>query len=101
MIRTVPALLAILALVAASPSPAPLPPASRMLPGMPRGPHPLPGSSAPLPDVTIPPPGAPGGAPGAGATLELGVWTIHASAVDANFKSGEFSTANKDRKSVV
>jgi hypothetical protein len=95
MIRTVPALLAILVLVAASPSPAPPPPASRMLPGIPRGPHPSPGSSAPVPDVTIPPPGAPGGAPGAGATLELGVWTIHASAVDANFKSGEFSTANK------
>jgi LptA/(LptD N-terminal domain) LPS transport protein len=100
MIRTIPALLAILALVAASPSPSPAPPASRMLPGMPRGPHPAPpgASNAPSPDVTIPPPGAPGGPPaagGAGATFELGVWTIHASAVDANFKSGEFSTANK------
>jgi lipopolysaccharide export system protein LptA len=104
MIRTVPALLATFALLAASPtpspSPAPSPPASRMLPGVPpslRGPHPaLPGAVT-SPDVTLPP-GAPNTSPspsGSGATFELGVWTIHASAVDANFKSGEFSTANK------
>ena len=51
--------------------------------------------------MIIPPPGAPGGPPagappgGAANGFELGVWTIHASAVDANFKSGEFGRQNK------
>lgn len=37
-----------------------------------------------------PPPIAP-----SGAAFDLGVWTVHASAVDANFKTGTFSTAAK------
>ena len=98
MIRTIPALLAILILVGASPSPSPAPSQAHAAPAMPRGPHPT-RAGVPAPassDVIIPPAGAPGGAPagGPGATFELGVWTIHASAVDANFKSGEFSTQN-------
>jgi lipopolysaccharide assembly outer membrane protein LptD (OstA) len=35
-----------------------------------------------------PPPAAGGG----GASFDLGVWTVHASSVDANFKNGDFST---------
>jgi lipopolysaccharide assembly outer membrane protein LptD (OstA) len=35
-----------------------------------------------------PPPAASGG----GASFDLGVWTVHASSVDANFKNGDFST---------
>jgi|HubBroStandDraft_5_1064220.scaffolds.fasta_scaffold98522_2 lipopolysaccharide assembly outer membrane protein LptD (OstA) len=34
---------------------------------------------------------APGNANG-GASFDLGVWTVHASSVDANFKNGDFST---------
>jgi hypothetical protein len=84
MIRTLAALLAALALVAATPPPR----ANR--PAPPRVPP------AASPDVTLPP-ASPGAArpAGSGATFELGVWTIHATAVDANFKTGEFSTANK------
>jgi lipopolysaccharide assembly outer membrane protein LptD (OstA) len=29
------------------------------------------------------------------ASFDLGVWTVHASSLDANFKSGDFSTPNK------
>jgi lipopolysaccharide export system protein LptA len=86
MIRSIPALLAALALVA--PSAAPRGPLSRV-------PSPPPHASAQASPQTSaqPSPGPSGGGPG--ATFELGVWTIHASAVDANFKSGEFSTPNK------
>ena len=37
-----------------------------------------------------PPPAASGG-----AAFDLGVWTVHASSVDANFKNGDFSTPAK------
>ena len=37
------------------------------------------------------PPG-PAGRAGGGASFDLGVWTVHASSVDANFKNGDFST---------
>ncbi|MBV8375321.1 MAG: hypothetical protein JO302_07395 [Candidatus Eremiobacteraeota bacterium] len=33
--------------------------------------------------------------PSGGAALDLGVWTVHASSVDANFKNGDFSTPSK------
>jgi lipopolysaccharide export system protein LptA len=56
-------LLAVVILVGASPSPAPSP------------------SSSPL---AIP--------PGENATFQVGVWTVHASLLDVNFKSGDFST---------
>jgi lipopolysaccharide assembly outer membrane protein LptD (OstA) len=32
---------------------------------------------------------------GGGAAFDLGVWTVHASSVDANFKTGDFSTNQK------
>src|SRR5580698_10303110 len=35
----------------------------------------------------------PGSAPP--ASFDLGVWTVHASSIDANFKSGDFSTPAK------
>jgi lipopolysaccharide assembly outer membrane protein LptD (OstA) len=38
---------------------------------------------------------APVALPSGGAALDLGVWTVHASSVDANFKSGDFSTPAK------
>lgn len=41
-----------------------------------------------------PSPAAPEAA-GSGAAFDLGVWTVHASSVDANFKTGEFSTPQK------
>jgi lipopolysaccharide export system protein LptA len=101
MIRTIPALVAVFALVAATPTPSPSPSPSvsprgaALVHGAPPphgalGPH-----GAPAPGVA--PSTNPSGSPsaGAGATLELGVWTIHASAVDANFKTGTFSTPNK------
>jgi lipopolysaccharide assembly outer membrane protein LptD (OstA) len=34
-------------------------------------------------------------APAGGAAFDLGVWTVHASSVDANFKTGDFSTPAK------
>ncbi len=38
---------------------------------------------------------SPAAASGAGAAFDLGVWTVHASSVDANFKTGDFSTPAK------
>ena len=49
-----------------------------------RPPSPHPGRPAP-----------PGAASAAGASFDLGVWTVHASSVDANFKTGDFSTPAK------
>lgn len=54
----------------------------------PRSPGPKPPAHAPSP-----PPKA-GANPGQ-ASFDLGVWTVHASSLDANFKSGDFSTPNK------
>jgi lipopolysaccharide assembly outer membrane protein LptD (OstA) len=53
------------------------------------GPSPSPRSAAPS--------SAPSAAasPNAQASFDLGVWTVHASSLDANFKSGDFSTPNK------
>jgi lipopolysaccharide assembly outer membrane protein LptD (OstA) len=33
--------------------------------------------------------------PNAPASFDIGVWTVHASSLDANFKNGDFSTPNK------
>jgi lipopolysaccharide assembly outer membrane protein LptD (OstA) len=41
------------------------------------------------PPKPVPPPNA------APASFDLGVWTVHASSLDANFKNGDFSTPNK------
>ena len=51
----------------------------------PRSPHPKPpprAAASPQPSV-------------APASFDLGVWTVHASSLDANFKSGDFSTPQK------
>jgi lipopolysaccharide export system protein LptC len=105
MIRTFSALIAALALVAFAPSPTPAPASSAaraLPPGLPnavhgarRVPGPSP-SASPSGDVMLPSsaPGAP--APGGAAdTFSFGVWTVHASSLDANFKTGEFSTPDK------
>jgi lipopolysaccharide assembly outer membrane protein LptD (OstA) len=78
MIRSIFALVGAIALLtpfagaAPSPSPRPRAPASATSP-----PSPGPSASA------------------APASFDLGVWTVHASSLDANFKSGDFSTPAK------
>jgi len=57
-------------------------------------------ASPPVERPAIPSPGPrgtslPSPSPGGGASFDLGVWTVHASSVDANFKSGDFSTPAK------
>jgi lipopolysaccharide assembly outer membrane protein LptD (OstA) len=47
-------------------------------------------SAAPAPSHHAAAAAAPGG-----ASFDVGVWTVHASSVDANFKTGEFSTPAK------
>ena len=78
MIRSLFTIVALFAIVTplaqAAPPRSPRPPA-------PRGAPPAAASSA-----------AAGNAP---ASFDLGVWTVHASSLDANFKSGDFSTPNK------
>lgn len=49
----------------------------------------------PAPRAAAPKPGRPLPAGAAGAAFDLGVWTVHASSVDANFKNGDFSTPAK------
>ena len=50
------------------------------------------GAVKPPAHLPAPPPAPP---PNSGARFDLGVWTVHASAVDANFKTGDFSTPAK------
>lgn len=45
--------------------------------------------------VALPPPKPVPQPPNAPASFDLGVWTVHASSLDANFKTGDFSTPNK------
>lgn len=74
---------------AASPSPPALP--VRPTPARPFPAVPSPGRSpgtVPSPGTSMPPGSAP-------ASFDLGVWTVHASSLDANFKNGDFSTPNK------
>lgn len=56
-----------------------------------RVPHPKPKPSSRA--AASPSPSA--GASAAPASFDLGVWTVHASSLDANFKSGDFSTPHK------
>jgi lipopolysaccharide export system protein LptC len=97
MTRTIPAFVAAIALLAATPTPSPSP-APHAPPGLPMhgATHPQPrGSAATSPDVTLPP-GSPESSPATpGAFGTFGVWTVHATAIDANFKTGEFSTQSK------
>jgi lipopolysaccharide assembly outer membrane protein LptD (OstA) len=62
-----------------SPGPARSPAAQRSPGARPR---------APVPSTVASPPGGQ-------ASFDLGVWTVHASSIDANFKSGDFSTPAK------
>ena len=41
------------------------------------------------------PTAAPPVAPSSGASFNVGIWTVHTSQVDTNWKSGDFSTPNK------
>lgn len=69
---------------AASPnSPPPRPPARAAAPA-----H----SSSPARAASPAPSGSSSAAP---ASFDMGVWTVHASSLDANFKNGDFSTPNK------
>src|SRR5580698_10601393 len=79
MIRLIFVLVAAIALFTplaqAAPPHSPLPKASQRA---------RPGSPPPAPSPNAPP-----------ASFDLGVWTVHASSIDANFKSGDFSTPAK------
>ncbi len=56
---------------------------------------PSPRAVAPSPRAATPSPGTRASSSPAPAAFDLGVWTVHASSLDANFKSGDFSTPNK------
>jgi lipopolysaccharide assembly outer membrane protein LptD (OstA) len=58
-------------------------------------PSPSPRASSPSPRSGSPSPGASAAPTTAPASFDLGVWTVHASSLDANFKNGDFSTPNK------
>ena len=78
MIRSIWVFIAVAALaVAPSMAASPSPPRATA--------RPKPASSSRVPAVTSP----------QGAAFDLGVWTVHASSVDANFKTGDFSTPAK------
>ncbi len=74
---------ALLVAAAVTPHPAPSPSAVGA-----RSPMPTARASAPAARASNPPAQA-------GASFDLGVWTVHASSVDANFKTGTFSTKHK------
>jgi lipopolysaccharide assembly outer membrane protein LptD (OstA) len=77
MIHTLCALIGAIALLTPLANAAP--------PGLP---HPAPSAPTPSPNASTPPSAAP-------ASFDLGVWTVHASSLDANFKTGNFSTPDK------
>jgi len=84
MIRSMFALVALIALLTpfavAAPSPTPSP--------SPSSPRASSRTAAPSPAASSSPSAPP-------ASFDLGVWTVHASSLDANFKSGDFSTPSK------
>ena len=90
MIRSISAFALILAVLeatlAASPPPAPQarPSAQTRTAPQPRAP----GGARPSPGAGSPPNGA-------ATQFDFGVWTVHASSLDANFKTGDFSTPTK------
>jgi lipopolysaccharide assembly outer membrane protein LptD (OstA) len=89
MIRSLALLVGTLAFVAlAKPSPSPsAPPSASQSPQLGASPSPQLGSPRP-PNAKASPSSAP-------AAFDLGVWTVHASSLDANFKTGDFSTPAK------
>ncbi len=54
-----------------------------------------PPAHSPRPKAAAHPTPPPGAANPGQASFDLGVWTVHASSLDANFKNGDFSTPNK------
>jgi len=82
MIRLLFALTGVIALATPFASAAP--------PALPTPAHPVPARPAPSGSTAAAP--SPSAAP---ASFDLGVWTVHASSLDANFKNGDFSTPNK------
>ncbi len=52
-------------------------------------------SPHPQPTLRAPSPVASPSSSAAPASFDLGVWTVHASSLDANFKSGDFNTPDK------
>jgi lipopolysaccharide assembly outer membrane protein LptD (OstA) len=86
MIRSIFALAGVAVLTTASAAASP-PPSPR--------PSPSPRSAAPssVPSAAVSPNAL--ASPNAPASFDLGVWTVHASSLDANFKNGDFSTPNK------
>ncbi len=93
MIRFTLSLAAAVALLTpvVSAAPSPRPPASPSVP--------VKGGATNLPPPKLPPSMPPQGAgnpSGPGSTsFDVGVWTVHASSLDANFKNGDFSTPAK------
>ena len=88
MIRSITTALAALALMTSLAWAAPtviLPPRA----AHPSRPLPLASPSVPGPSIS------PNPAPSGGAAFDVGVWTVHASSLDANFKNGDFSTPEK------
>jgi lipopolysaccharide export system protein LptC len=92
MIRSIFALLGIVAVLTpfavASPSPSPSParPAA----------HAASPSAPPLPSASpVAVPSVKGTASNPPPSFDIGVWTVHANSIDANFKSGDFSTPAK------
>lgn len=83
MIRLLFALTAIIAL--ATPFAGAAPP---VITPPPARPSPARSASPASPGASVSPSAAP-------ASFDLGVWTVHASSLDANFKNGDFSTPNK------
>jgi lipopolysaccharide assembly outer membrane protein LptD (OstA) len=84
MIRSILALVAAVGVTAAPAAPASTP-----------SPSPRATMRAPRPSASRSPVPRPRAAPAGGAAFDLGVWTVHASSVDANFKTGDFSTPAK------
>jgi lipopolysaccharide assembly outer membrane protein LptD (OstA) len=80
MIRLLFALTGVIALATPFASAAP--------PALPTPARPVPARPAPSGSTAASPSAAP-------ASFDLGVWTVHASSLDANFKNGDFSTPNK------
>lgn len=82
MIRSLLAVILTLAVLAPTPRP-------RVVATPGQGPVPV--SPPPATEPSTQPPEAGGG----GAAMEFGVWTVHATSVDANIKSGNFTTNQK------
>jgi lipopolysaccharide assembly outer membrane protein LptD (OstA) len=86
MIRSIAVFVAVAAAATATAPAAPTPSASPAATAAARP------SSSSRPPAPVRRPAPPPPVTGGGASFDLGVWTVHASSVDANFKNGDFST---------